>query len=77
MSRRAGIWGVSSSLLNALDWCKRTRADIGRFFGGIVWSTTPVYRHPEVKGRQSTKVGHPVQIYFCGERIECKKFLKH
>lgn len=41
MSKRCGIWGISSSLLAALE-----------------------------------KVGHPVQIDFCGEHIELKEFMK-
>jgi hypothetical protein len=76
MSKRCGIWDVSSSLLNALDWCKRTAGRYWTFFGGIIWSTTHGRRHDQVEGVQSTKVGHPEQVYFCEERIEFKEFLK-
>jgi hypothetical protein len=63
-------------LLNALDWCKRTAGRYWTFFGGIIWSTTHGRRHDQVEGVQSTKVGHPEQVYFCEERIEFKEFLK-
>jgi hypothetical protein len=76
MSKRCGLWGVSSSLLNALDWCKRTAGRYWTFFGEIVWSTTPSHRHDQVEGGQSTMVVHPEQVYFRGERIEFKEFLK-
>jgi hypothetical protein len=76
MSKRCGIWGISSSLLAALDWCKRTAGRYWPFSGGIVWSITPGHRHDQVEGGQSTKVGHPVQIDFCGEHIELKEFMK-
>jgi hypothetical protein len=76
MSKRCAIWGISLSLLAALDWCKRTAGRYWPFSGGIVWSITPGHRHDQVERAQSTKVGHPVQIDFCGERIELKEFTK-
>ena len=76
MSKRCGIWGVSSSLLNGLDWCKRTAGRYWLFSAGIVWLITRGHRHDQVEGGESTKVGHPVHIEFRGERIELKEFTK-
>lgn len=76
MSKRCGICGVSSLLLNALDWCKRTGGRYWAFSCGIIWSSRPGHRHDQVERGQSTKVGHPEQVYFCGVRIEFKEFLK-
>jgi hypothetical protein len=76
MSKRRGIWGVGLSLLAALDWCKRTAGRYWPFSAGIVWSITRGHRQDQVEGGQSTKVGHPVQIEFGGERIELKEFTK-
>jgi hypothetical protein len=76
MSKRCGIWGVSSSLINALDWCKRTADRYWTFLSGIDWPTTSGQRDDQVAGGQSAKVGHPEQVYFWGERIEFKEFLK-
>jgi hypothetical protein len=76
MSKRCGIWGIGLSLLAALDWCKRTAGRYWPFSAGIVWSITRGHRHDQVEGGQSTTVGHPVQIEFCGERRELKEFTK-
>jgi hypothetical protein len=76
MSKRFGIWGIGLSLLAALDWCKRTAGRYWPFSAGIVWSITPGHGHDQVEGGQSTQVGGPVQIEFCGERIELKEFTK-
>jgi hypothetical protein len=76
MSKRCGIWGVSSSLLNALDWCKRTAGRYWRFAGTIGWSTTADRRHDQFEGRRSTNVSHLLQRDSCGERIELKEFVK-
>ena len=76
MSKRCGIWGVSSLLSDALGWCKRTTGRYWTFFGGIIWSTAPSRRHDQVEGVQSTTVGHPDQIYSCGARVELKEFMK-
>lgn len=76
MSRGFGIWGVGSSLLDGLDLCKRPAGKYWTLLGEIVLSTTPGHLHHPVEGRQSRKVGHPGQIYFCGRRIECKELPK-
>jgi hypothetical protein len=36
----------------------------------------PGHRYDRVEGRQSTMVGHAVQVDFCGERLELKEFTK-
>jgi hypothetical protein len=76
MPKRCGIGCISLSLLAALDWCKRTAGRYWPFSAGIVSSITPGHRNDQVEGGQSTKVGRPVQIESCVERIELKEFTK-
>jgi hypothetical protein len=76
MSKRCAIWGIRLSLLAALDWCKRTAGRYWPFSGGTVWSIAPGHQHDQVERAQSTNVGHPVQIDFCGECIDLKEFMK-
>ena len=71
MSKRRGIW--ASLPLAALDWCKKTAGRYWRFAGGIVWSITDGRRADEFEVSLSKD---PVQVDFCGERIELREFIK-
>ena len=72
MSKRRGIWGISLPLA-VLDWCQKNAGRYWRFAGGIVWSITNVRRADEFEVSQPK---NPVQVDFCGERIELKEFIK-
>ena len=71
MSKRRGIWG--SLPLAALDWCKKTAGRYRRFAGAIVWSITHGRRADEF---EASIPKNPVQVDFCGERVELKEFIK-
>jgi hypothetical protein len=69
MSKRRGIW--ASLPLAALDWCKKAAGRYWRFAGGIVWSITDGRRADEF---EVSLPKNPVQVDFCGERIELREF---
>ena len=71
MSKRRGIW--ASLPLAALDWCKKTAGRYWRFAGAIVWSITHGRRADEF---EASIPKNPVQVDFCGERVELKEFIK-
>jgi len=71
MSKRHGIW--ASLPLSALDWGKKAAGRYWRFAGGIVWSITDGRRTDEFK---VSPPKNPVQVDFCGERIELREFIK-
>jgi hypothetical protein len=65
MSKRREIW--ASLPLSALGWCKKAVGRYWRFAGGIV------RRADEF---EVSLPKNPIQVDFCGERIELREFIK-
>ena len=76
MSKRYGIWDTRFSLSATVEWCKRTAGRYWKSVCGIVGSITNGRRNDQFEIARLTNVRVPVQVDFCGKRIELKEFIK-
>lgn len=76
MSKRRGIWLINLPLSAALDWCRETAGTCWRRAAGRVLLIAAGRREDRFEVAQLTNVRQPLQVDFCGERIELKELIK-